>query len=194
MGLDVVVLPPFSCVGDVVKVSAGTVVQTLLTRPEATSPSLGVYGRTALTGILRKYSHVFPAPGDRSPVAHMWSVTKLRLTALSSVSGFPLVCPPLVCRGFPLDPSMPQYLSGRAVRFVCYAAGGPCLDWPGTCVAPVICESFQCRAGSPGVKLLMPLTIGSLCYGMAVSRLHERRAPGKWSAVSWTFCSLGANR
>ena len=32
------VLPPFSCVGDVVQVPAVTVVQTLLTRPLATPP------------------------------------------------------------------------------------------------------------------------------------------------------------
>ena len=39
-GSDVVVLPPFSCVGDVVQVSAVTVARTPLIRPEATSPGL----------------------------------------------------------------------------------------------------------------------------------------------------------
>ena len=79
-GSDVVVLPPFSCVGDVVQVSAVTVARTLSTRPEATllrplpphlkeivtgsHSSLGADDRAALTDILHKYSHVFPAPGD----------------------------------------------------------------------------------------------------------------------------------
>ena len=73
-------LPPFSCVGDVVQVSAVTVALTLSIRPEATphgplpphiedivagfQTSLGVEGHVALTDLLHWYSHVFPAPGD----------------------------------------------------------------------------------------------------------------------------------
>ena len=79
-GSGVVVLLPFSCVGDVVQVSAVTVARTLSTRPEATPPgplpphlaeiwtgshsSLGADGCAALMYILHKYSHVFPALGD----------------------------------------------------------------------------------------------------------------------------------
>ena len=76
----VVVLPAFSCVGDVVQVSAVAVAWTLSTQPEASPPaplpphleeivtgshpSLGVDGRAALTDILGRFGHVFPAPGD----------------------------------------------------------------------------------------------------------------------------------
>ena len=88
LGSDVVVLPPFSCVGDVVQVSAVTVARTLSTRLEATPhgplpphledivagthPSLAVDGRVSLTDLLHKYNHVFPVP-----VVFWWSSTKL---------------------------------------------------------------------------------------------------------------------
>ena len=39
-------------------------------------------GRTTLTDILHKYSHVFPAPGDSVTGRTQWSVTKSRLTVL----------------------------------------------------------------------------------------------------------------
>ena len=71
-GSDVVVLPS--------QVSAVTVAQTLLIRPEATPHGplpphledivagshryLGVDGHSALTNLLHMYNHVFPAPGD----------------------------------------------------------------------------------------------------------------------------------
>ena len=79
-GSDVVVLPAFSYIGDVVQVSTVSVAGTLSTRPEAappgalpphmeeivagSRPSLEMDGCAALTGILHRYSHVFPAPGD----------------------------------------------------------------------------------------------------------------------------------
>ena len=80
MGSDVVVLPPFSCVGSVVQVSAVTIVRAMSIQPEATPhgplpqhlgdivrdthPSLGAEGRTAFTDLLYEYNHVFPTPGD----------------------------------------------------------------------------------------------------------------------------------
>ena len=79
-GSDAVVLPPFSCVGSVVQVSAVTIAQDMLAQPEANShgplsphikdivrgshPSLGVEGRAELTDLLYKYNHVLPVPGD----------------------------------------------------------------------------------------------------------------------------------
>ena len=80
-GSDVIVLPAFSYIGDVVQVSAVFVARTLSTRPEAAPPgslpphleeivtgyypSLGIDGHAALTDILHRYSHVFPPPpGD----------------------------------------------------------------------------------------------------------------------------------
>ena len=79
-GSDMVVLPAFSCIGDVVQVSAVAVARTLPTQPEAappgplplhleeivtrSHPSLGMDGRAALTDILHRYSYVFLAPGD----------------------------------------------------------------------------------------------------------------------------------
>ena len=78
-GSDVVVLPPFSCVGNVMQVSAVNIAQTVPIRPEVTShgplsPHLedilfGSHssveeGRVSLNDLLRKYNHVFPAPWD----------------------------------------------------------------------------------------------------------------------------------
>ena len=78
-GSDVVVLPPFSCVGSVVQVSAVADVQTMPVQPEVTPhvpriphledfvtgshPSLGAEGCAALTDLFHKYNHVFPSPG-----------------------------------------------------------------------------------------------------------------------------------
>ena len=92
---EVVVLPAFSCIGDVVQVFAVAVARTLSTRPEAalpgplpphleeivtgSHPSLGMDGRAALTDILHRYSHVFPAPDDpvtgRTQVVHHEFIT-----------------------------------------------------------------------------------------------------------------------
>ena len=62
-GADMVVLPLFPCVGGVVQVSAVVVAQTpipphLKEIVTWSHPSLGVDGRTALTNILHKYSHI----------------------------------------------------------------------------------------------------------------------------------------
>ena len=93
-----VVLPPFSCVDSVGQVSAVAVDTVDLTggyTAWASSPTPrrnrdwgfflgggGVDGRTTLTDILHKYSHVFPAPGDSVTGRTQWSVTKSRLTVL----------------------------------------------------------------------------------------------------------------
>ena len=87
-GSDVVVLPAFSFVGDVVQVSSLAVVRTLLTQPEASPPvplpphreeivtrshpSFGVDGPAALTDILGRLGDVFAARVIRSLVALMW--------------------------------------------------------------------------------------------------------------------------
>ena len=79
-GSDVVLLPPFSCVGNVVQVSAVSIAQAVSIHPEANQigphpphlgdivagshPSLGEEGRAALKDILHKYIHVFPASGE----------------------------------------------------------------------------------------------------------------------------------
>ena len=117
-----VVLPPFSCVGDVVQVSAVTVARTLSTRPEATPPgplpphleeivagshsSLGADGCAALTDILHKYSHIFPAPGD--PVTSRTQVVRHEIetngaplgpTCGGDVSNHVCFCPGCAGRG-----------------------------------------------------------------------------------------------
>ena len=70
------VLPSFSCVGDLVPVSAVLVARTVVVAPEAnralpehledivmgSHPSLGEEGSAMLRIILYKYTHVFPAP------------------------------------------------------------------------------------------------------------------------------------
>ena len=75
---DVVVLPSFSCVGDLVPVSAVSVAHSAVvssgvsrTLPEhmedivaGSHPSLGVEGRVMLRNILHQYAHVFPTPGE----------------------------------------------------------------------------------------------------------------------------------
>ena len=74
------VLPAFSCVGDFVQVSAVAVARTLSTQLEASLPAplpphleeivagshpcIRVDCHAALTDILDRYSHVFPAPVD----------------------------------------------------------------------------------------------------------------------------------
>ena len=77
---EVVVLPSFSCVGDLVPVPAVSVARWELGPPEmdghlpdhledivgGSHPSLGEVGRLTLRNILHRYSHVFPAP--REPV------------------------------------------------------------------------------------------------------------------------------
>ena len=79
-GSDVVVLCPFSCVGNVVQVSAVSIAQAVSVQPEAdqigplpphlehivvgSHPSLGEEGRAALKDILHKYVHGSPAPGE----------------------------------------------------------------------------------------------------------------------------------
>ena len=74
-GSDVVVLPSFSCVGDLVPVSVArsAVVFPGVSRilPEhledivaGSHPSLGVEGRAMLWNILHRFAHVFPAPGE----------------------------------------------------------------------------------------------------------------------------------
>ena len=77
-----VMLPPFSCVGDVVQVFATSVARAVSVGPDANQPlpphledivagshhSLGEKGRATLRDILLKYVHVFPAPGDRNDI------------------------------------------------------------------------------------------------------------------------------
>ena len=73
-GSDVVVLPPFSCVVDVVQVSAVSIARAASIQPEANQigplPTqledivAGSHLWAALTDILHKYIHVFPAPGE----------------------------------------------------------------------------------------------------------------------------------
>ena len=75
---EVVVLPSFSCVGDLVPVSAVSVARSELESPEGggtlpdhledivvgSHPSLGEVGRRSLRNLLHRYAHVFPAPGE----------------------------------------------------------------------------------------------------------------------------------
>ena len=75
---DVVVLPSFSCVGELVPVSVVSVAQSTVvppgvdrTLPEhledivvGSHPSLGLEGRAKVQTILHQYAHVFPAPGE----------------------------------------------------------------------------------------------------------------------------------
>ena len=78
---EVVVLPSFSGVGELVPVSAVSVARSAMTllRVNRTLPvnledivagsypSLGSEGRARLRAILHQYAHVFPAPGYGSP-------------------------------------------------------------------------------------------------------------------------------
>ena len=80
-GSDVVVLPSFSCIGNLVPVSAVSVARSSIVSPgvgrtlpehledivAGSHPSLGGKVRTTLQSILHQYVHVFPAPGE--PVA-----------------------------------------------------------------------------------------------------------------------------
>ena len=77
-GSDVVVLPSFSCVGDLVPVSAVSVARLEFVSPGVgrtlpehledivvgSHPSLGGVGRMTLRNILHQYGHVFPASGE----------------------------------------------------------------------------------------------------------------------------------
>ena len=77
-GSDVVVLPSFSCVGDLAPVSAVSVARSVVVPPgvsrplpehledivAGSHPSLGVEGWATLRNILHQYAHVFPAPGE----------------------------------------------------------------------------------------------------------------------------------
>ena len=77
-GSDVVVLPSFSCVRDLVPVSVISVARSAVVTPGVgrtlpehmedivtdSHPSLGVEGRATLRDILHQYAHVFPAPGE----------------------------------------------------------------------------------------------------------------------------------
>ena len=96
-------LPLFSCIGDVVQVSAVTVARTLSIRPETTPPlpphleeivagshpSLGVDGCATLTDLLHKYNYVFPAPGD--PVTGRTQVVRHKIENNGS---HPVCCGP----------------------------------------------------------------------------------------------------
>ena len=78
LGSDMVVLPSFSCVSNLVPVSAVLVTQTVAVTQESnwplpehlediitgSHPSLGDEGRDTLWNILHRYTHVFPAPGE----------------------------------------------------------------------------------------------------------------------------------
>ena len=60
---DVIVLPSFSCVGNLEDIVTGS------------HPSLGEAGRLSLRSLLHRYDHVFPAPGEpvtghTTPVQH----------------------------------------------------------------------------------------------------------------------------
>ena len=77
-GSDIVVLPPFSCLGNVVQVSAVSVARTLSVGPDVNQPLpphlediiddphpyLGKKGRATLNVILHRNAHIFPAPGE----------------------------------------------------------------------------------------------------------------------------------
>ena len=77
-GKDVVVLLSFSCVGDLVPVSAVSVARSAIVSPgvgrtlpehledivAGSHPSLGREGRMTLRNILYQYAHVFPAPEE----------------------------------------------------------------------------------------------------------------------------------
>ena len=92
-GYDVVVLPPFACVGNVVQVSAVSVARAVSVQPDVnrplpphledivagSHPSLGDEGRATLRNILHQYAHVFPALGD--PVTGRFDM-RLKLTVL----------------------------------------------------------------------------------------------------------------
>ena len=90
-GSDVIVLPPFSCVGagvcgycceDTVDSTGGYTASGSPHLEEIVAGSLGVDGCAALTHIFQKYNHVFLALGDPvPPVILRWSGMKLRLTA-----------------------------------------------------------------------------------------------------------------
>ena len=75
---EVVVMPSFTCVGDLVPVSAVSVARSELESPGmnrhlpdyledivmGSHPSFREEGRTTLRNILHQYAHVFPAPGE----------------------------------------------------------------------------------------------------------------------------------
>ena len=87
---DIVVLPPFSCVGNVVQVSAVTIAQTMSIPPHLEDivvgfhPSLGAEVRAALTDFLYKYNHVFLAPGD--PVTCRTQAVRHEIETVPSLS------------------------------------------------------------------------------------------------------------
>ena len=72
------VLPSFSCVGDLVPVSAVSVARSAVVPPGVSRPipehledivvgshpSLGAEGWATLRNVLHQYAHVFPAPGE----------------------------------------------------------------------------------------------------------------------------------
>ena len=95
---DVIVLPSFSCVGNLVPVSAASVARGRRVARGRTTwedivtgshPSLGEAGRLSLRGLLHRYAHVFPAPGK--PV--MGHTTSVQHKILTSDAG-PVRCGP----------------------------------------------------------------------------------------------------
>ena len=118
-GYDMVVLPSFSCVSNLVPVSAILVARTVAVVQEAnrplpehlediiigSHPSLGDEGWDTLRNILHKYTGVFPAPGEtvtgRGPTRQL----KLMLLDLFGVGHVEQTCIKDMLEGGQIEPS-----------------------------------------------------------------------------------------